>query len=101
MPRFKKQATFKTPEGAVVTVDLAKAELTADQKIAMKSLLDHGKVTRLEADQVASLKRARVAIGDVASGPIIRFDLKVIRIDRPQLDGKLVKAVQRRAGGGR
>ena len=101
MPRFKKQASFKTGDGATVTVDFSGARLNPDQKAAMRALLEQGSVRRLDADQVETLKAARLGVGDVASGPIIRFDLKAVRIDRPQLDGRLVRAIERRAGGGR
>jgi hypothetical protein len=101
MPPFKKQASFKTRAGASITVDLSRARLNDNQKAAMRALLQHGSVRRLDAEQVESLKRARLGLGDVASGPIIRFDLKAVRIDRPQLDGRLVRAVQRRSRGGR
>jgi hypothetical protein len=65
-----------------IAVSLDAAGLSEDDQKTLSDILKAGSLDHLTSDRQAELERKRFTIDADASGPIIRFDLKVVRIDK-------------------
>ncbi len=76
------QLRLTGPKGTAVHIDLAGLQLSDEQYRVLSNLFAHGDITRLNDEEKAALSRANAYLSDAADGPFIRFDLKIVRIDR-------------------
>ncbi len=78
-----------------IDVDLSRLHLSEEQASALSALFTAGDITRVPEEDRAALEQIEVNLGgSAAEGPFIRFDLKVVRINKaPSLDWEAIEEI--------